>query len=74
MEPSDGPARTILNHMKNGGRCAVVVHEGVLFASTATHRKLTRCWGTIDTWVPTAPLPGASDPRQSPTEASGRGQ
>ena len=75
MEPADGPARTILNHLKGGGRCAVVVHEGVLFGSTGAHRELTRLLGDHrHLGSATAPLPGTSDPRQSPTEASGRGQ
>ena len=32
----------ILNHLKDGGRCGVVVPEGVLFGSTGAHRELRR--------------------------------
>ena len=32
----------MLNHLKEGGRCAVVVPEGVLFGSTGAHRELRR--------------------------------
>ena len=32
----------MLNHMKDGGRCGVVVPEGVLFGSTGAHRELRR--------------------------------
>ncbi len=32
----------MLNHLKEGGRCGVVVPEGVLFGSTAAHRELRR--------------------------------
>jgi len=32
----------LLNHLKEGGRCGVVVPEGVLFGSTAAHRDLRR--------------------------------
>ena len=32
----------MLNHMRNGGRCGVVVPEGVLFGSTGAHRELRR--------------------------------
>ena len=32
----------MLNHLKEGGRCAVVVPEGVLFGSTNAHRELRR--------------------------------
>ena len=32
----------MLNHLKDGGRCAVVVPEGVLFGSTGAHRELRR--------------------------------
>jgi len=32
----------MLNHLKEGGRCGVVVPEGVLFGSTAAHRDLRR--------------------------------
>ena len=32
----------MLNHLKDGGRCAVVVPEGVLFGSTNAHRELRR--------------------------------
>ena len=32
----------MLNHLKDGGRCAVVVPEGVLFGSTSAHRELRR--------------------------------
>ena len=32
----------MLNHLKNGGRCGVVVPEGVLFGSTGAHRELRR--------------------------------
>ncbi len=30
----------MLNHLKTGGRCGVVVPEGVLFSSTGAHREL----------------------------------
>ena len=32
----------MLNHLKEGGRCGVVVPEGVLFGSTNAHRELRR--------------------------------
>ncbi len=32
----------MLNHLKEGGRCAVVAPEGVLFGSTGAHRELRR--------------------------------
>ena len=32
----------MLNHLKEGGRCGVVVPEGVLFGSTIAHRELRR--------------------------------
>ena len=32
----------LLNHLKDGGRCGVVVPEGVLFGSTGAHRELRR--------------------------------
>ena len=32
----------MLNHLKDGGRCGVVVPEGVLFGSTNSHRELRR--------------------------------
>ena len=32
----------VLNHLKEGGRCGVVVPEGVLFGSTSAHRELRR--------------------------------
>ena len=32
----------MLNHLKEGGRCGVVVPEGVLFGSTRAHRELRR--------------------------------
>ena len=32
----------MLNHLKEGGRCGVVVPEGVLFGSTGAHRELRR--------------------------------
>lgn len=32
----------MLNHLKEGGRCGVVVPEGVLFGSTSAHRELRR--------------------------------
>ncbi len=32
----------MLNHLKEGGRCGVVVPEGVLFGSTVAHRELRR--------------------------------
>ena len=32
----------MLNHLKEGGRCGVVVPEGVLFGSTTAHRELRR--------------------------------
>ena len=32
----------MLNHLKDGGRCAIVVPEGVLFGSSNAHRELRR--------------------------------
>ncbi len=32
----------MLNHLRDGGRCGVVVPEGVLFGSTVAHRELRR--------------------------------
>jgi len=32
----------ILNHLKDGGRCGVIVPEGVLFGSTKAHKELRR--------------------------------
>ena len=32
----------MLNHLKDGGRCGVVVPEGLLFGSTGAHRELRR--------------------------------
>lgn len=32
----------MLNHLQDGGRCGVVVPEGVLFGSTSAHRELRR--------------------------------
>ena len=32
----------MLNHLKDGGRCGVVLPEGVLFGSTGAHRELRR--------------------------------
>ena len=32
----------MLNHLKEGGRCAVAAPEGVLFGSTGAHRELRR--------------------------------
>ena len=32
----------MLNHLRSGGRCGVVVPEGVLFGSTGAHRELRR--------------------------------
>ena len=32
----------MLNHLKDGGRCGVVVPEGVLFGSTGAHKELRR--------------------------------
>ena len=34
--------RFMLNHLKDGGRCGVVVPEGVLFGATVAHRELRR--------------------------------
>ena len=34
--------QSLLNHLKEGGRCGVVVPEGVLFGSTGAHRELRR--------------------------------
>lgn len=34
--------RYMLNHLKDGGRCGVVVPEGVLFGSTGSHKELRR--------------------------------
>lgn len=32
----------MLNHLKDGGRCGVIVPEGVLFGSTGAHREIRR--------------------------------
>ena len=48
----------MLNHMKEGGRCAVVVPEGVLFGSTGAHRELRRRFVENNTVEAVLSLPG----------------
>ena len=48
----------ILNHLKDGGRCGVVVPEGVLFGSTTAHRELRRKLVENNTVEAVLSLPG----------------
>ena len=48
----------MLNHLKEGGRCGVVVPEGVLFGSTAAHRELRRKLVENNTVEAVLSLPG----------------
>ncbi|MCY3596981.1 MAG: N-6 DNA methylase [Rhodospirillales bacterium] len=48
----------MLNHLRNGGRCGVVVPEGVLFGSTGAHRELRRKLVENNTVEAVLSLPG----------------
>ncbi len=48
----------MLNHLKDGGRCGVVVPEGVLFGSTGAHRELRRRLVETNTVEAVLSLPG----------------
>ena len=48
----------MLNHLKEGGRCGVVVPEGVLFGSTGAHRELRRQLVENNTVEAVLSLPG----------------
>ena len=48
----------MLNHLQDGGRCGVVVPEGVLFASTGAHRELRRKLVENNTVEAVLSLPG----------------
>ena len=48
----------MLNHLKEGGRCGVVVPEGVLFGSTGAHRELRRRLVERNTVEAALSLPG----------------
>ena len=48
----------MLNHLKEGGRCGVVVPEGVLFGSTGAHRELRRRLVQNNTVEAVLSLPG----------------
>ena len=48
----------MLNHLKDGGRCGVVVPEGVLFGPTAAHRELRRKLVENNTVEAVLSLPG----------------
>ena len=48
----------MLNHLKDGGRCGVVVPEGVLFGSTGAHRELRRKLVENNTVEAVLSLPG----------------
>lgn len=48
----------MLNHLKEGGRCGVVVPEGVLFSSTGAHRELRRKLVENNTVEAVLSLPG----------------
>ena len=48
----------MLNHLKEGGRCGVVVPEGVLFGSTGAHRELRRRLVENNTVEAVLSLPG----------------
>ena len=48
----------MLNHLRDGGRCGVVVPEGVLFGSTGAHRELRRRLVENNTVKAVLSLPG----------------
>ena len=48
----------MLNHLREGGRCGVVVPEGVLFGSTGAHRELRRKLVENNTLEAVLSLPG----------------
>ena len=48
----------MLNHLKDGGRCGIVVPEGVLFGSTGAHRELRRRLMENNTVEAVLSLPG----------------
>ena len=48
----------MLNHLKDGGRCGVVVPEGVLFGSTGAHKELRRKLVENNTVEAVLSLPG----------------
>ena len=48
----------MLNHLKDGGRCGVVMPEGVLFGSTGAHRELRRKLVENNTVEAVMSLPG----------------
>ena len=48
----------MLNHLKDGGRCGVVVPEGVLFGSTGAHKELRRKLVENNTVLAVLSLPG----------------
>ena len=48
----------MLNHLKEGGRCGVVLPEGVLFGSTGAHRELRRKLVENNTVEAVLSLPG----------------
>ena len=48
----------MLNHLKEGGRCGVVVPEGVLFGSTGAHKELRRRLVENNTVEAVLSLPG----------------
>ena len=48
----------MLNHLKDGGRCGVVVPEGVLFGSTGAHKELRRRLVENNTVEAVLSLPG----------------
>ena len=48
----------MLNHLKEGGRCGVVVPEGVLFGSTGAHKELRRKLVENNTVEAVLSLPG----------------
>ena len=48
----------MLNHLKEGGRCGVVMPEGVLFGSTGAHRELRRKLVENNTVEAVLSLPG----------------
>ena len=50
--------RYMLNHLTDGGRCGVVVPEGVLFGSTGAHRELRRKLIESNTVEAVLSLPG----------------
>jgi len=50
----------MLHHLKEGGRCGVVVPEGVLFGSTAAHKELRRRLVENNTVEAVLSLPGGA--------------